>query len=63
MSTLQQLEDAYDAQATANIKKILSNNKYRINPNDVIWLYHDPQVYKAAGRAKRVFKRLSALND
>jgi hypothetical protein len=63
MSTLQQLEDAHNAEAAAKVTKTLNCLKWQVNPNDVLWMYHEPQIDKQLGRSKRVFHRLSALND
>lgn len=63
MSTLQQLENAHDTEAAARVNKTLNCLKWRVNPNDVIWMYHDPQVNKQLGRSKRVFQRLTSLNN
>ena len=62
MTTLRQLEDAHDTEAAAKVTKTLNNIKWRINPNDILWAFHLPQVDKQLGRSKRVFDRLTALN-
>lgn len=63
LSTLSDLMDAQETQAAAVVRKQLDNEHWQVNPNDIGWLYHWPQVDKQLGRAKRVYNRLSALND
>lgn len=63
MATLKQIEAAHDTEAAAKVTKTLNNIKWRVNANDVGWMYHYPQIDKQLGRSKRVFNRLSALND
>jgi hypothetical protein len=63
MSTLKELEERHDKQASAIVTKTLDNDHWRINANDVCWVYHDPQVNKQLGRSKRVFNRLIELNE
>ena len=63
VSTIAQLIDAQEAQATAITRKQLQNEHWQTNPNDYEWLYHRPQVEKQFGRAKRVYSRLQAMDD
>lgn len=61
MTTLKQLEETHDKQASKVISRLLDNYKWQINPNDICWMFHDPQVEKQLGRSKRVFNRLINL--
>ncbi len=61
MTTLKQLEDAHDKQASKIISRLLANYNWQINPNDICWMFHDPQVEKQLGRSKRVFNKLISL--
>lgn len=58
MSTLKELEDRHDTQAVAIVTKTLNNEHWRVNGNDVGWMYHWPQIEKQLGRSKRVYNRL-----
>lgn len=62
-TTLSKLEELHDKQASAIVRKYLSNLKYQPNPNDIFWMYHDPQVKKQLGRSAKVFYKLLALED
>ncbi len=62
LTTLEQLIKRHD-KATASIVTKRLNNIGQINPNDIIWLLHDPQLNKQLGRSKRVFLRLTHLDD
>lgn len=61
MTTLQELENEHEKQAAAICKKQLSNEHYQVNPNDVWWMYLEPQVEKQLGRSSRVYNRLIRL--
>ena len=43
------------------IKNLVSKSK--INPNDIGWMFHYPQVDTQLGRSKRVFYQLLQLQE
>ncbi|MCF6442063.1 hypothetical protein L1077_21780 [Pseudoalteromonas luteoviolacea] len=61
-TTLEQLKNRHGIQAAAIVTKQLNNINWKINPNDVGWLYHYPQIAKQPGRSARVYHRLNNLN-
>tara|TARA_Y100001936_G_C15935337_1_gene591690 strand:+ start:120 stop:314 length:195 start_codon:yes stop_codon:yes gene_type:complete len=63
MTTLQQLDDAHENQAAAIVRKQLDNMHWKINPNDIGWMFHYPQVDTQLGRSKRVFYQLLQLQE
>lgn len=61
LTTLKQLEDRHDRTNVALVSKQLNCQKWRVNPNDVLWLFHDPQFDKQLGRSMCTYHRLANL--
>lgn len=60
-TTLEQLNDIHHDTAADIVRKQLEQINFRINPNDIGWLYMDEVVDKNAGRSKNVFNRLVGM--
>lgn len=63
MTTLKELTDIHEDEAARKVTKLLNNYHWKINANDVLWMYHEPEVQKQLGRSKRIYNRLMALED
>lgn len=61
-TNLSTLVDAHEKQSAAITTKQLDCEKWRVNPNDIGWLYLWPQVDRQLGRSKRVYHRLTDLS-
>jgi hypothetical protein len=61
MTTLKELEKRHDEAASAKVRRLLNNYHWQVNANDVLWMYHEPEVEKQLGRSARVYNRLMNL--
>lgn len=59
---LSALVDAHEAQAAKIVTPQIDQINWKINPNDIGWLFHFPQLDKQLGRSKRVYWKLVHLS-
>lgn len=62
ITRLEALVDAQEKQAAKIVTPQIDQINWQINPNDIGWLFHFPQLDKQLGRSKRVYWRLVNLS-
>jgi len=62
ITRLKQLVDAQEKQAAKIVTPQIDQFNWQINPNDVGWMFHYPQLDKQLGRSKRIYWRLVNLS-
>ncbi|GAB1077498.1 MAG: hypothetical protein SAqTSB_36350 [Shewanella algae] len=61
VTRLCELESRHSDMAIAQSKKELANIRWRVNPNDIPWMFWEPHIEKNLGRSARVYSRLIRL--
>lgn len=62
ITRLKELVDAQEKQAANIVTPQIDQINWEINPNDVGWVFHFPQLDKQLGRSKRIYWRLVNLS-
>lgn len=62
VTRLKELVDAQEMQAAKIVTPQIDQFNWEINPNDIGWLFHFPQLDKQLGRSKRVYWKLVKLS-
>lgn len=57
------LVDRHFDMAAAQSKKCLQQIHFKVNPNDVPWMYWEPRMAKNLGRSARVYHKLFRLTN
>ncbi|MAA93748.1 MAG: hypothetical protein CML22_07215 [Rheinheimera sp.] len=61
ITRLQALVDAQENQAAKIVTPQIDQINWQVNPNDIGWLFHYPQLDKQLGRSRRVYWKLVNL--
>lgn len=59
---LSDLVDAQERQAANIVRPQIEHINWKVNPNDVYWVYNMPQLEKQLGRSRKVYWRLVQLS-
>jgi len=62
ITRLKDLVDAQEKQAAKIVTPQIDQFNWEINPNDIGWLFHFPQLDKQLGRSRRVYWELVKLS-
>lgn len=62
ITRLKELVDAQEKQAAKIVTPQIDQINWQINPNDIGWIFHYPQLDKQLGRSKRIYWRLVNLS-
>ena len=61
ITRLQALVDAQENQAAKIVTPQIDQINWQVNPNDIGWLFHYPQLDKQLGRSRRGYWKLVNL--
>ena len=61
ITRLQALVDAQENQAAKIVTPQIDQINWQVNPNDIGWLFHYPQLDKQLGRSRRAYWKLVNL--
>lgn len=60
-TTLNELEEIHNEMAVIETRKFLENIRFKVNPNDVPWMFWNPIIDRNLGNSRKVYYKLLML--